>query len=100
MGEYETGAEIIDDFHSSQENNLFEEYMGCNIGYCYTVASIDRAFLNCKDKVKTLTGEIANVQIYMIEQMPKSIQAIYDELKDTINTYGIIKPAGMPVLGV
>ena len=98
-GEYETGAEIIDDFHSSQENNLFEEYMGCNIGYCYTVASIDRAFLNCKDKVKTLTGEIANVQIYMIEQMPKSIQAIYDELKDTINTYGIIKPAGMPVLG-
>lgn len=97
--EYETGAEIIDDFHSSQGKNLFEEHMDCNIGYCYTVASIDRAFLNCKEKVKTLTGKIANVQIYMIEQMPKSIQAIYDELKDMINAYGVIKPTGLPVLG-
>lgn len=93
--EYETGAEIIDAFHSSRKQNLFEKHMDCNIGYCYTVASIDRAFLNCEDKVKTLTGEVANVQIYMIEQMPKSIQVIYDELE----AHGVIKPVGIPVLG-
>ena len=97
--EYETGAGIIDDFHSGQERNLFKKYMDCNIGYCYTVASIDRAFLNCKEKVKALTGKVANVQIYMIEQMPNSIQAIYNELKDMIDTYGVTKPTGIPVLG-
>ena len=65
---YETGAGIIDDFHSGQERNLFKKNMDCNIGYCYTVASIDRAFLNCKEKVKALTGKVANVQIYMMNK--------------------------------
>lgn len=47
--EYATGAEIIDDFHSGQDKNLLEEYMKCNIGYCYTVASIVR-WLNSKER--------------------------------------------------
>ena len=78
---------------------MFKKYMDCNIGYCYTVASIDRAFLNCKEKVKALTGKVANVQIYMIEQMPNSIQAIYNELKGMINACRVKKPTGIPVLG-
>ena len=97
--EYETGARIIDDFHSSKGENLFEKYMKCNIGYCYTVASIKRAFLNCKEKIETLEGKIANVHIYMIERKPKSIQVIYKELERMIQAYGVIKPTGVPILG-
>lgn len=96
---YEIGAKIIDDFHSGQGQNLFEKYMKCNIGYCYTVASIRRTFLNCEKKINTLNGTIAKVHIYMIEQKPKSIQAIYKELESTIKEYGVIDQTETPILG-
>ena len=98
---YKIGAEIIDDFHLSKEKNVFEQCMGRNIGYCYTVASIKRDFLNDENKIMTLTDNISNVYIYMIERMPGSIQAIYKELYDTINTYGVkkSKEAIQPILG-
>lgn len=97
--EYEIGAEIIDDFHSSQEKNLFELYMGRNIGYCYTVASIKRDFLNDENKIKKLSNKISSVCIYMIEYMPGSIQTIYRELHDTIKDYKIEESEEQPILG-
>lgn len=97
--EYETGARIIDDFHSSQEKNLFEKCMGRNIGYCYTVASIKRDFLNDQGKIEELTNKISSVHIYMIERTPRSIQTIYNKLQDIIDAYGVTQPEGDPILG-
>ena len=96
--EYDDGAKIIDSFHGTQSENCFSQCIQRNVGYCYTVASIKRQFLNDEGKIGHLNGVISNVHIYMIESKPGSVQKVYRELSE-IESYRTTAPEGEPVLG-
>ena len=75
--EYRDGAAVIDDFHRGEGKILLEK-MGIKLSYSFTLAAIQKMYLNSPaiDSMQGSDSLIENVYIYAIEKYPGSIEEI------------------------
>ena len=81
---YEYGAQIAEDIRKKNDSPL--EIMQWKSGYNYTVAAVNRVFLNDKFLTDTLDGIVPDTGIYLIEKEPGSLDQMssyIDEIKKT-----------------
>lgn len=74
--EYGDGATLIDMFHRKEEVSPLRE-IGLKLTYSFTVAAVQRCFLNKDQAIKDVHGApIEHVYVYAIEKKPGSIEEI------------------------
>lgn len=89
--EYEEGSRLIDGFHRQEILSPLRD-MGVDLSYSFTIAAVQRDFLNNDEKLIEVKGEpISHVYVYAIEREPGSIEEISKIIEENIkeNTKGI-----------
>lgn len=81
--DYGSGAKVIDQFH--RKAPFYRTDTGVwNVGYSFTVASIDKLFLKNHDKLLNDQSKIDHVYIYATERYGGSIDAYFSKLKEQL----------------
>lgn len=78
--DYGSGAKVIDQFHRKEPFYQTEDVVW-NVGYSFTVASIDKAFLREQSKLLDDQNKINHIYIYVTERYSGSIDAFFSELQ-------------------
>lgn len=81
--EYARGAKIINQFHYGT-GNLFPGVQEGWPVYSFTIASINRMFLEEEQMLESVKGVIRHAYIYVIERYPGSVSNIYQGIRDQL----------------
>lgn len=83
--DYEDGATLIDGFHRKEKESLLRT-IGIELSYSYTVAAVQKKFLN-SPKVERLNRKKAGrVYIYAIERHPGSIEYVRQQINESCDS--------------
>ena len=87
--EYKIGEKLVKDLHSSENLNMFNKYMGCNISYCNTIISIKEKFWNNKYAARKAKNQSSNIKIYSKQkredEREKNLK--YDEFESCLKEF-------------
>lgn len=81
--DYEDGAEIIDGFHRDSDKSSLTR-AGINLKYSFSIASIQKHYLNSEKTEDKKNKKIDAVFIYAIEKYPGSIKEVYNILSNQL----------------
>lgn len=83
---YEYGSQIVNNFHYGKNKNALNK-IGNKMSYSFTIAGIQKKFLNNIDAISKVQGQnIKNVFIYAVERYPGSITNIEKMFKKQLNS--------------
>lgn len=77
--EYEDGTGVIDGFHRKEDASLLIEN-GIKLSYSYTVAAVQKKFLNSVEIDRMKDKRVERVYIYAIERHPGSMEYVWLEI--------------------
>lgn len=79
--EYEEGSRLIDSFHRQERSSPLRN-LGVELSYSFTIAAVQREFLNNDEKLSKVGGEpISHAYVYAIEKEPGSVEYISKIIK-------------------
>ena len=84
-GAYEAGASLINSFHQESRDSVLKQ-MGMDLTYSFSVAAVQRRFLNNPDGKRLENQMVKCAYIYAIEKFPGSIEKVCEAVKQGIGS--------------
>lgn len=81
---YDDGIVVIENLHD-KENSKLNMYLEWNLTYSFSVAAVNKKLINNNAKVAEIEGVVPNADIYLIEKELGAIDAIYKQVKESLD---------------